>query len=230
MAEHYGHVHVELKGRERLDAVISLIRQAYIAARSSPESRATHHDVMWTALADEGFEHLLLTTSSSTIAADGLIVRRENDGPSYRAHYNIQCDPLWRIRSVEIEATEPHPAQLELTSNGHGIWLDAECQPIVSLAGCTDIDIQASPFTNTLPIRRLRLSEDAAARIEVVYIDPRTATFERTAQRYKRLRDESGTPRYHYASLDSGFETELPVDDDGLLLEYPGYFRRAWSR
>jgi predicted transport protein len=231
MAGHYGNVHVELKGPEHLDAVLALIRQSYIAARSAHESRVTKSDVLWAALEDEGFEHLLLTTSSSTIRADGLIVRRENDGPAYRAHYKIECDPLWRVRAVEIDVTDPDAGHLDLTSDGNGIWLDADCQPIAPLNGCTDIDIQASPFTNTLPIRRLRLNDEATARIDVVYIDPRTATFERTSQRYTRLRGtDGGSGLYHYTSLDSGFETVLAVDADGLVIDYPHFFRRAWSR
>jgi len=59
-----------------------------------------------------------------------------------------------------------------------------------------------------------------------VFIDPRDGRFHRSRQRYTR----TGATRYHYASLESGFESELPVDDHGLLLEYPGYFRRAWAR
>jgi putative ribosome biogenesis GTPase RsgA len=27
---------------------------------------------------------------------------------------------------------------------------------------------------------------------------------------------------YHYEGLDTGFQTDLPVDSDGLVIDYPG--------
>ena len=177
------------------------------------------HEVMWAALEDRGFEHLVLSTSATTVDADGIIIRRDGDS-SYRAHYSIECDSDWNVRLVEINA------RLKLTADGEGRWRDKSNSPIPSLDGCFDVDILASPFTNTLAIRRLQLEQGAAATIDVVFIDPRDGRFHRSRQRYTRR----GENRYHYASLESGFESELPVDDHGLLLEYPGYFRRAWTR
>ncbi len=46
-------------------------------------------------------------------------------------------------------------------------------------------------------------------------------------QRYTRLRGAGERAVYLYESLESDFRSELPVDGEGLLLEYPGYFRRA---
>jgi len=177
-------------------------------------------EVMWAALEDRGFEHLLLSISATAVNADGIVIRRDTDGSSYRAQYAIECDAAWNVRVVEIAG------KLKLTADGQGHWSDASGNPIPALDGCFDVDILASPFTNTLAIRRLRLDQGAVATIDIVFIDPRDGTFHRSRQRYTR----SGAHRYHYASLESGFESELPVDDDGLLIEYPGYFRRAWSR
>jgi hypothetical protein len=177
---------------------------------------ANQCDVLWVALEDRGFEHLLLSLSP-TINADGIIVR-DNDGTSYRAQYKIECDSAWRVRHVTITG-------MRLTSDGAGHWRDAS-GPLAALDGCFDVDILASPFTNTLAIRRLQLDISASATIDIVFIDPRNGQFHRSTQRYTRLSDAN----YHYASLESGFESDLPVDDNGLLIEYPGYFRRAWSR
>jgi len=177
------------------------------------------HEVMWAALEDRGFEHLVLSISAATVVADGMIIRRDGDS-SYRAHYSVECDSAWNVRLAEITG------KLTLTSDGQGHWRDESNHSIPALDGCFDVDILASPFTNTLAIRRLRLDQGAASTIDVVFIDPRDGQFHRSRQQYTR----TGANRYHYASLESGFESELPVDDQGLLLEYPGYFRRAWSR
>jgi len=175
-------------------------------------------DVLWAALEDRGFEHLLLSISAAVVNADGIIVRRD-DATSYRAQYSIECDGDWNVRRVEIAG------KLTLTADGRGHWLDASGHPIAALDGCFDVDILASPFTNTLAIRRMRLDEGTAATIDVVFVDPRDGRFHRSRQRYTRI----AAHRYHYASLESGFESELPIDEDGLLIEYPGYFRRMWS-
>jgi hypothetical protein len=42
-------------------------------------------------------------------------------------------------------------------------------------------------------------------------------------QRYTAL--EPGA-LYRFESPDSGFTAELPVDEDGFVLDYPGLFRR----
>jgi hypothetical protein len=44
-------------------------------------------------------------------------------------------------------------------------------------------------------------------------------------QRYTRL--ETGK-RYRYESLDSDFVREIDIDDDGLVVTYPGLFRRIF--
>jgi hypothetical protein len=172
---------------------------------------------MWAALEDRGFEHLVLSLSPN-IKADGIIVR-DHDGISYRAQYNIECDSSWHVREAAING-------MILTSDGEGHWRDASGNAVPALDGCFDVDILASPFTNTLAIRRLQLDVGTSATIDIVFIDPRDGQFHRSTQRYTRTHER----HYHYASLESGFESDLPVDDDGLLIEYPGYFRRAWSR
>ena len=47
-------------------------------------------------------------------------------------------------------------------------------------------------------------------------------------QRYTRLEQNSGDTLYKYESLDGGFTANLPVDADGLVLDYPGLFRRVF--
>jgi hypothetical protein len=174
-------------------------------------------DLLWTSLKDEGFEHLRLLQEGGRIIADGVIVRRD-ERSAYRAAYRIECDDAWRIREVQV--TTADGARLELRSDGNGRWLDRP-----ELDGCHDIDIEASPFTNTLAIRRLALGVGASAEIAVVFITPRDAGAQRFMQRYTRLAEE----RYLYESMESDFKAELPVDGEGLLLEYPNWFRRVWG-
>jgi hypothetical protein len=48
-------------------------------------------------------------------------------------------------------------------------------------------------------------------------------------QRYGCLEAQADGGLYHFEALPSGFTAELPVDAEGLVIDYPGLFRRAWS-
>jgi uncharacterized protein len=48
-------------------------------------------------------------------------------------------------------------------------------------------------------------------------------------QRYGCLEAQADGGLYRFEALPSGFTAELPVDAEGLVIDYPGLFRRAWS-
>jgi uncharacterized protein len=48
-------------------------------------------------------------------------------------------------------------------------------------------------------------------------------------QRYTRLEMGDGGLTYRFVSLEGEFSAELPVDQDGLIMDYPGLFRRVFS-
>ena len=87
-----------------------------------------------------------------------------------------------------------------------------------------DVDLSATPFTNTLPIRRLGLRGGQAETIRVVYV--RFPGLEVTLERQRYTCLEPGR-RYRYESVDSDFTREIEVDPDGLVVTYPGLFRRV---
>ncbi|HEV2169602.1 MAG TPA: putative glycolipid-binding domain-containing protein, partial [Candidatus Binatus sp.] len=81
----------------------------------------------------------------------------------------------------------------------------------------------ATPFTNTLPIHRLRLRTRQSAKILAVYILAPAMTMTTDPQRYTCLVPGK---RYRYESLDSNFTRDITVDRRGLVVTYPGLFRR----
>jgi hypothetical protein len=95
------------------------------------------------------------------------------------------------------------------------------------LAGCTQIDIRATPFTNTLPIRGLDLQPEVETPLQVAYIPiPRLEALA-VRQSYTRLDPADPPARFRYRSLDSGFTADLLVDGQGLVVDYPGIWRRV---
>jgi hypothetical protein len=89
------------------------------------------------------------------------------------------------------------------------------------------VDVAETPFTNTLPIRRLRLSPGESAEIAVAYFDGAELQPWPEPQRYTRLQKGEEGELYRIESLDGGFTADLAVDADGLVVDYPGLFRRA---
>jgi hypothetical protein len=79
-------------------------------------------------------------------------------GP-YVARYKLRVDAGWRARAVGVELENGGRTSLSLSSDGAGHWT-REGEPLSDLDNCVDVDLEWSPSTNTLPIRRL----DAFAR------------------------------------------------------------------
>src|SRR3989442_7943903 len=88
----------------------------------------------------------------------------------------------------------------------------------------------ATPFTNTLPVRRLGLRPGETADLPVAWVIVPGLRVERARQRYTCLRLEAQGAVYLYENLDNGFRADLPVDADGMGLDYPDQFRRREPR
>jgi hypothetical protein len=169
---------------------------------------------------DAGLEHLLLHDRW----ADGLVLAFDEPGVPYRLAYRIEWDDRWHTRAVSahVRAAEGQ-RELILDADGEGHWLrNGGAAP--ELDGCLDVDIWPTPFTNMLPIRRLRLAPGVRRELSVAWVNAPALTVAAMAQAYTRRADRS----YHFESLGSGFRAELEVDEDGLVLDYPGLFERRY--
>jgi hypothetical protein len=187
---------------------------------------AKNLEAMWMPWDGPGLEHLRLRIGESGIEADGVIVGEE-DGVAFRARYVIRCDPGWRTRELIIDPLDGRDP-LHLRSDRKGSWSDSCGRSIPEQKGCVDVDLSATPFTNTLPIRRLDLREEESSEIVVVYVDVPNMRLGTSRQRYTCLKRnaDGGLYRYEDEGLFRGITADLPVDADGLVLEYPGIFRR----
>src|SRR3954468_20416305 len=122
------------------------------------------HTILWTPWAGPGLEHLRMVQHDDLILADGLIIGvAEEDGRPFRARYTIQCDARWHVRELRIDMLDAANRRLDLMSDGAGPGADGGRAPLPGLVSCFDVDISATPFTNSLPIRRLALPPGATA-------------------------------------------------------------------
>ena len=179
-------------------------------------------EARWTSWNGRGLEHLRLEVLADRVRADGWILGEDGAGRPFRASYVVECDGAWRVRRARVEVLEDPPRVLDLRADGLGRWTD------LPLDGCIDVDIFPSPFTNTLPIRRLADAEPGRpVAIDVAWVAAPELTVRLSRQEYTLLARGAEGARWRYRGLDSGFTTELDVDRDGLVLDYPGLARRV---
>jgi hypothetical protein len=182
--------------------------------------------VFWRPLDEIGLEHLLLSVLPDRIQADGVILQSKAGRGPFRARYRIEAAPDWTMRRCEISVEEPgqRERRMDLRVDTEGRWREeARAEALVALDGCREVDIQVSPFTNSLPIGRLTLAQGHSAEIRAAYITVPELTLAPAPQRYTRF----GPERYRYEGLGTGFAADIAIDADGLVLDYPGVFERV---
>jgi hypothetical protein len=178
--------------------------------------------VRWRPLDDIGLEHLTVGADNGKIVARSVAIWQRN-GTQYGMHYTLTCDADWAIRQLSIESTEGRT--LRLMTDGKGNWTDSAGRQLPAFDGCLDVDVSGTPFTNTLPIRRLGLeSSHGLLEVPMLFIPCDTFVPFRNVQRYACLRPDK---LYRFETEDRSFTADLPVDEDGLVLDYPQLFQRV---
>src|ERR671915_1487012 len=193
---------------------------------SSVRRLNAEREVIWVAWEGPGLEHLRLVTSDDGVVANGLVIGLEAGRP-FRIGYEVRCDERWRVREVRVATPDSERPVLKLLTDGEGRWKRGGGEPVPELDGCIDVDISATPFTNPLPIRRLGLKPGESEELMVTYVRVPELLVGPEKQRYGCLEARTDSGLYRFEALPSGFTTELPVDSDGLVIDYPGLFRRV---
>jgi uncharacterized protein len=190
--------------------------------------------VMWMQWNNLGMEQLHIEDAPGSspdqraLTADGVVVG-VREGRPYRARYRIDSTQNWQVQNLHIELLDASRPALSLRSDGEGRWWQSDDRLLPNLNGCVDVDLSATPFTNTLAIRRLALQPGEVRNLSVVYIAVPQLTIQAVPQRYTCLEVNSQGGIYRYEGLMRNFSVDLLVDRDGLVIEYPKAFRRVWS-
>lgn len=168
-----------------------------------------------------GLEHLLLADGS---AHSVLLAVDEAQGP-FRLDYQLTWDAAWQLRTADLTATIGATTKsLQLRTAGDGRWTDGAGQTLAHLAGCRDIDIWPTPFTNSFPLLREPLAIGERRQFWMAWVAAPDLTVQAQPQAYTRLAEGL----YLFENLDgSGFKAQLPVDAQGIVLDYPDLFRRV---
>jgi hypothetical protein len=183
-------------------------------------------EVMWSAWNAPGLEHLRLAMYNDGVVADGIVLSL-TEGRPFRVAYEVRCDAGWRVRRARVGIPGSEGPSVSVLSDGEGNWTTSDGRLLPELKGCIDVDISVTPFTNSLPIRRLGLAPMESTEVSVAYFEGTELQAWPEPQRYTCLEKGEWGGLYRYLSLEGGFTAELPVDGVGLVLDYPGLFRRV---
>lgn len=193
---------------------------------------ALDRTVFWAPVGKDGLENLGLRSTCGGFEAVGVVLGIDDAMP-FRLHYRILTDGAWRTRRVLLQLITPAGETIRrLTGDGAGLWEGDLGAARRDLDGCIDVDISATPFTNSLTINRLRLQPGAQADVNVVYIKIPELSIGPSRQSYlcRHLTGDGVAGLYEAYFPTFDFRVELPVDADGLVSDYPELFRRVFPQ
>ena len=178
-------------------------------------------NLLWKALEHQALENCLVNITATGAEIVSTIIGM-HDEKIYKVDYQIGINSDWEMRFAEIKSRHSDQQQLiKLENDGNGNWLQ-NGKPADAFNGCTEIDIPLTPFTNTLPINRLKLAEGTSQLIDVIYIDLAEQQIKRVQQKYTRL----SRLTYRYENVPNDFEATIEVDNWGFVVDYPLLFTR----
>jgi hypothetical protein len=180
--------------------------------------------IVWQSLPTLGFEHLTLRQDDEAVFFESVVF--DVGPPSFRAWYEIETDADWRVRQCLVRLLGEPERMVVLQSDYPGRWTDGAGHPLPTLDGCIDVDLTATPSTNTLPIRRLGLQSGESADITVAWVQFPDLSVTPSPQRYTCLERRADGGTYRFVAVHDGFTADLPVDADGFVLDYGDLWRR----
>lgn len=180
--------------------------------------------ILWRAIYWPGHEACRLYRLASEWRLEGTAVFL-HEGRTCRLSYLIACDANWQTRSATVSGwVGDQELNLELAADAQHHWeVNAVAKPAVE--GCIDLDLNFSPATNLLPIRRLNLGVGQQAEVNAAWLRFPSFELEPLSQVYERL----GEFKYRYSSRGGAFVAELIVNTSGFVTLYPQLWEVAGS-
>ena len=133
--------------------------------------------------------------------------------------YRVTCDDAWRTISARVEGWAGEREIAIAIEAKDGRWT-MNGTHVPEVEDCVDVDLNFSPSTNLLPIRRLDLAVGASAPARAAWLRFPSFALEPLDQVYRR----TGPTSYRYESTDGTFVRDLRVNDAGFVIDYPGFW------
>ena len=170
------------------------------------------HAVCWRRLDVPGHDGARLQRTAAGWRISGTAICTTG-GEATVLTYGIECDERWRTRTGMVRGfIGPREVVRDLFVDDAGRWYmnGVECPAV---AGAVDLDLEFSPATKLLPVRRLQLDVGDEAAVRAAWLRFPVLTIEPLEQRYRRL-DQC---RYRYESARGAFSCDITVDSEGFV-------------
>jgi hypothetical protein len=183
--------------------------------------RSFQRTILWRRLGEPGIEYFTLWRTDAGWGMAGTVLCALDSAP-VQVRYRLTCDDLWNTRKVDVHMRVGKSGRtLEMiVDDDHRWWMGSK--ELAAVRGCRDVDLEVTPATNMLPIRRLGLAVGESRDVTAAWIRFPDLVIVPLTQIYTRL-DES---HYRYESGGGAFTTDVEVDDLGLARRYAG----GWER
>ena len=177
----------------------------------------TSATIVWRSLYLNGHEYCRVYFQNERWVLNGSAVFVRDNRPASLS-YNIECNSEWEtLRAKVCGRVGDEEIEVAIFALPDTTWTMAGvAQP--NVLGCTDIDLNFSPSTNLLPIRRLKLEVGQEASVRAAWLRFPGFQLELLEQTYIRLSEDT----YRYVSGGGAFSAELKVNMFGLVTHYPG--------
>lgn len=160
-------------------------------------------------------------TVDDGINGHGLAVGKTDNGIPFAIEYEVALTANWDIKEVSIKSLLDERI-IKLVRKGDQ-WYDGTGKHLVEFDGVEMVDISISPFTNTLPIKRLQFEGKRPQKVDIIYFDENRFSLRRLQQIYSQA--DERTYRYQDIELPD-FVSNIVVDDEGLVIDFLGMFKR----
>ena len=175
--------------------------------------------ILWRGIDRGGHEAGRLYQLDTQWCLEGAAVFSSDNRPCVLS-YLIRCDSSWNTVEGTVSGWVGNDnVNVDIHVVHHRWTLNGVEKPEVN--GCIDLDLNFSPSTNLLPIRRLNLAIGQQAEVSAAWLRFPSFELQPLLQIYTRL-DEFA---YRYSSAGGKFVRDLTVDDAGFVTDYPGLWR-----
>jgi hypothetical protein len=185
----------------------------------------TNESILWRGVDLPGHDACRLLSAAGQWHLAGAAVFSHDQQPCC-LNYNVVSDRDWKTVRANVSGwLGKELIELEVVVDPDLKWrLNGVEQPAVE--GCIDVDLNFTPATNLLPIRRLNLAVGEAADVKAAWLRFPDFELEPLSQVYKRLEEST----YHYESGGGSFVSQLKVNAVGFVTDYAGLFRaESWT-
>jgi hypothetical protein len=192
---------------------------------------------VWTKEAKYGTELADVRIDGVALTAGGVAIGA--DPEPYRLDYQLTTgDRFVTVQLVARTEGKDWRRTLDLKRAASGDWsctVEAEGNldlpgpggEMAALAGGLDCDLGLSPLTNSMPVLRHHLHEGGGpVEFLMAWVSVPDLAVYPSRQRYTFVRRAAAACVVRFEDLGNGFVSEICLDDDGVVIDYPQLARR----